>query len=435
MIFTPPSKHTLFKQRRKKLCEQIAKNFPLQCGVVVIPAGFEQEKYPFRQESSFYYLTGISEPAVVLCLFIEPDGSKDVLYVPRFGIDRGCWMDVTIQGPEDASRFEVDEIRHLGNAVSGFSLSPVFSQEHYQEFLQDLTSYLGQNERIFTVHDAKHKDQVIHHHFMKHMQQWVPNLQEKRVDISSLLSTSRRLKDEYEIDLLYKAVQITQMAHHTAASLMKEDMPEYEIAAAVEYVFSKVAGAKPAFPSIVAAGKNATKLHYNSALGTLKKGDLVIVDIGAEYGYYAADITRTYPVGGTFSAPQKELYEIVLTAQRYIEALAKPGMFLKNDNDPEQSLHHQALAYFKEYDMAEHFYHNIGHFLGLDVHDVGDISQPLAVGDVFTLEPGLYLPEQGIGIRIEDDYVMTDEGAVCLSYELGKEVDEIEAMVQEPSDE
>ena len=189
--------------------------------------------------------------------------------------------------------------------------------------------------------------------------------------------------------------------------------------------------ARVAFPSIVASGKNGTILHYTDNSGTMRDGDLVVVDIGAEYRYYCADLTRTYPVSGTFTDRQRELYNLVLETQEYIASIAKPGMFLKNEDHPEQSLHHCAQQYLKERGYDQYFSHGIGHFLGLDVHDVGNVKEPLREHDVFTMEPGIYIPEEGIGIRIEDNYLMVKKGVVCLSEQLPKEPAIIEEMVKE----
>ena len=189
--------------------------------------------------------------------------------------------------------------------------------------------------------------------------------------------------------------------------------------------------ARTSFPSIVAGGKNSTVLHYHENSGTLRNGDLVVVDIGAEYNNYCADLTRTYPVSGTFSKRQKEIYEVVLATQEYIASRAKPGMWLKNKDNVEQSLHHLAVKFLAQSGYDKYFPHGIGHFLGLDVHDVGDYTVPLQEGDVITIEPGIYIAEESIGIRIEDNYWITKDGAVCLSENLPKEVEDIEGFMQD----
>ncbi len=189
--------------------------------------------------------------------------------------------------------------------------------------------------------------------------------------------------------------------------------------------------ARAAFPSIVATGKNATILHYTLNNAQLKNGDLVIIDIGAEYDYYAADITRTYPVSGFFTKRQREVYDLVLEAQEYIAALAKPGMWLSNKDEQDKSLNHLAKKYLEERGYGKFFPHGIGHFLGLDVHDVGDAKQPLESGDVITIEPGIYIPEESLGVRIEDDYWIVEDGAMCLSEYIPKQAKEIEQMMKE----
>jgi len=161
----------------------------------------------------------------------------------------------------------------------------------------------------------------------------------------------------------------------------------------------------------------------------MKNDDLVVVDIGAEFEHYCGDITRTYPVSGRFTKRQREIYDIVLECQQYIEMLAKPGMWLSNKDKPEESLNHLAREFFKERGYDQYFLHGLGHFLGLDVHDVGDYSEPLQIGDVITIEPGLYIAQEQLGVRIEDNYWIVEDGVVCLSEHLPKDADEIEKLI------
>ena len=201
--------------------------------------------------------------------------------------------------------------------------------------------------------------------------------------------------------------------------------------AALEYVFTENL-ATSAYPSIVAGGVRGTILHYNKNNQKFVAGDLVVVDAGARYNYYCADVTRTYPVSGTFTQEQKKLYELVLECQELVAEHAKPGMWLVNKDNQEMSLHHIALNFFKKHGYDQYFTHGIGHFLGLDVHDVGDRSRPLQEGDIITIEPGLYISEKNIGIRIEDNYWIVDQAEpVCLSEGLPKTVSAIEEMIQQ----
>jgi Xaa-Pro aminopeptidase len=240
----------------------------------------------------------------------------------------------------------------------------------------------------------------------------------------------RRKKDMGEIEALYKAVEITMLAHEAAAHALGHGVLEGEVQANLEYMFTG-SGARCAFPSIVAGGKNGTVLHYVENSDQVKNGDLVIVDIGAENDYYCADLTRTYPVSGKFTQRQREIYNLVLATQEYIAELAKPGMWLSNKEHPDKSLNHLAKKYLSDRGYGHYFVHGIGHYLGLDVHDVGDYTTPLQEGDVITIEPGIYIPEEGIGVRIEDDFWIVRDGVVCLSDPLPRTVEEIEHFMKE----
>ena len=253
------------------------------------------------------------------------------------------------------------------------------------------------------------------------------------IDISDIVAECRRTKSQEESEHIYNAIDCTMAARE--AQLIDVDKFEHEVEAGIEFVYIQ-SGGRAAFPSIVASGKNATILHYNANDSLMKKGDLVIVDIGAEIDYYCADLTRTYPVSGIFTKRQKELYNIVLETQEYIENLAKPGYWLFNKNEQEKSLHHLAYEFLDKIGYSKYFTHNLGHFLGMDVHDIGDYSKPLKEGDVITIEPGIYIPEENIGIRIEDNYWIIKDGVMCLSQDLPKDPNLIEEMMaQSNSDE
>ena len=237
-----------------------------------------------------------------------------------------------------------------------------------------------------------------------------------------------------ELELMYKAVEITGNAHQAAMHMLKPGRNEAEVQASLEFVFTEQ-GATPAYPSIVAGGIRGTILHYGTNNQPLLDGQLVVVDAGARYNYYCADVTRTYPVSGKFTQEQKELYELVLECQELVAEQAKPGMWLSNKDEQEASLHHIAVNFFKKHGYDQYFIHGIGHFIGLDVHDVGDGTKPLQEGDIITIEPGLYIPEKQLGIRIEDNYWIVDQTTpVCLSEAIPKSVQAVEEMVQQSFD-
>jgi len=208
---------------------------------------------------------------------------------------------------------------------------------------------------------------------------------------------------------------------------------EYEVEAVIQAAFRRNGSERDAFPCIIGSGPNSCILHYNANKRRMQAGELVLVDIGAEYSYYAADITRTYPVSGKFTPRQRALYLAVLEAQKAAERAAKPGITLRElDRIARESLRGSPLRAKdtdgKEYTLDHFFRHALGHSLGMDVHDP-ETGQPLQPGAVFTIEPGVYIPTENIGIRIEDDYLMTDKGVVKLSASLPSDPDAIEQMM------
>lgn len=415
--------------RRKDLLADVKEQHPDKNGVIVLLAGFENEEHRFVQESSFYYLTGLDEPAVALVIDMQ---GKTTLYVPNCLKERAKWVVAPLEVTDAyAKKIGVDAIKLLGTTCAGYQMHPFFPQSEYEQLLKDVKQLIGKDGVLFTLSPATPYGYIEQRLLLQRLQSFGFNV--PIVDISPIVAKLRRSKDMDEIEQMYKAVDITCLAQDAAAKAIADGQSEAEVQASLEYIITG-SEAQPSFPSIVGSGKNAAILHYNQNNGTMKNGDLVVVDIGARYNNYCADITRTYPVSGTFTDRQKEVYNIVLEAQTYIADLAKPGMWLSNAEKPEQSLNHLAKKFMQEKGYGHYFPHSIGHYLGLDVHDVGSYKEPLKVGDVITIEPGIYIPEEHIGIRIEDDYWIVKDGAMCLSEGLPKSVNEIEKMVQDKFD-
>lgn len=417
----------IFALRAKDLVTIIKQEQPeVKQGAIVLFGGFEQERYPFRQESSFYYFTGITEPGAIAVFNLN---GKSILYVPDHGTTRAAWVHNTIaMTPENAKKLGFDEIRVLGDMAPGYQFHAFSDKKHYAALIADLAELVKHDGKIFTLMPSNAYEYVDQRWQIERFNEFIPGFKNSCIDISQIIAILRRKKDMREIEKLYKAVEITVLAQGAAAQSISDGMTEAEVQASLEYMFTG-SGARPAFPSIVATGKNGTILHYHNNRDVLKNGQLVVVDIGAEMDYYCADLTRTYPVAGTFTKRQKELYNLVLECQELVAAKAKPGIWLSNKEKPEQSLHHIAKKFFDERGYGKYFIHGIGHFLGIDVHDVGAISEPLRDGDVFTIEPGIYIPEENIGIRIEDNYWMVKDGVVCLSESLPKKPEDIEALM------
>jgi len=235
------------------------------------------------------------------------------------------------------------------------------------------------------------------------------------------------VKSAAEAQVLQTAVDITAEAHHAAALAIKPGVYEHKVQAVVEDAFTRNGSERPGYPSIIGSGINSTVLHYNENHKKIDPGDLVVVDVGAEYSYYTADLTRTYPASGKFTDRQREVYQLVLDAQRAAEKAYKPGVNLADLNRAAIEVMKASPLRDKQGNTLErYFIHGLGHWLGMDVHDVGEYSKPIPAGAVFTIEPGIYIPEEKLGVRIEDNYMATDTGLIKLSAKIPSEAADVE---------
>ncbi len=413
--------------RKEQLCKRI--NEQLGCkatGALLLFGGLDFGHKAFVQESSFYYVTGLSDPGLVWLHEIE---SKSTIYMPEYRYDKSAWSPMKVSLNTAPDQVYVDHIKPLGAALRTNELTLLFDKEEVASLLIAIERLLRDRKTLFVLNPHGGSEYIEQRIFLNRLIQFMPDIADALVDISPLIADLRRTKESLEIDSIFHAVQLGIAAQRLAADSIADNEPESLVQASAEWVMT-AAGAQPSFTSIVAGGKNATVLHYANNNGFLKNGQMVVVDIGARLEGYCSDLTRSYPVSGKFNKRQKELYSIVLEVQRHIEEVAKPGFWLSNKEYPEKSLHHIAQTVFARYGLDAYFIHNIGHFLGLDVHDVGDVSQPLRPGDVITIEPGLYIPDEEIGIRIEDDYWMAGRGLVCLSDDLEKDIEAIEDLMR-----
>ena len=428
-VNAPQNDFSTASLRSKDLINCIKEEYPdVTQGIVVLFANFEHERPAFRQDSTFYYLTALEEPAISLVMALD---NSMMLFVPNCGPVRKQWAySVVHLEPENAKKLGYNQIMPLGQTCLGYQLHPFFPATEYEHLIALIKQIISKGGSIFTTYPKTAHGYIDQRLIWERLKTFIPDLEKSLVDISPLITALRQTKDMREIERMFKAAEITSLAQEAAAKTIKPGVSEAQVQASIEYNFT-ASHARIAFPSIVASGKNSTILHYNANNNELKAGDLVVVDIGAEYDYYCADITRTYPVSGTFTKRQREVYDAVLETQEYIASIAKPGMYLNNKDHADKSLNHLAKKYLAKLGFEQYFIHGIGHYLGLDVHDVGDYSLPLAEGDVITIEPGVYIPQEQIGIRIEDDYWIAKDGAVCLSEYLPKKAEDIEEMVQQ----
>jgi len=359
-----------YRARRVRLAQRIKGN------VLVLRAAPDQELVKYQPERNFYYLTGFDEPSAILLLDAASDPPQEFLFLPE--------------------RQPADE------RWTGAKLGPGAEAEKTTGFAKVLaTSELDATLKQVSEHAKS-----------------VYGLNDVRNDIAYL----RQVKSATEIALLEKAIQITLQAEQAAAKTIAPGVMEYQVEAALEFEFRRNGAERPGFPSIVGSGPYSTVLHYDKSERRMQTGEVVVVDIGAEYGGYSADVTRTYPVSGKFSARQRELYQIVLDAQKAAIAKVKPGARISD-------LHQAAMGYIRLKGYDKYFIHGTSHHIGLEVHDAGDASRPLEPNMVVTIEPGIYIPEEQIGIRIEDDVLVTPAGYRVLS-DFPKEPAEVEALVK-----
>lgn len=411
----------VFKLRQKLLIEQLTNNFNASSGLILLFSGFELDcRYPFRPENNFFYLTGVSEPGVVAVIDLQ--GRCDFLQ-PSFTVNRAVWES---KSPAAAC---LATAKPLGQKIAGYELKPVFSCEAVENLLIMFAQATATGAQIFTCQtnsDGGMSGLSAGWFFtrIKTMLSAGANF----VDASEVVTGLRRIKDTSEVQKTTIAVNACIAAQQLVARKITPGVTENYLKHQLQAEFDAQNSGSLAFRSIVASGKNSTILHATPSNKILQINDLVVVDIGCEFAGYSSDLTRTFPVGRKFSARQKELYNLVLEAQKLAETTAKTNVFLRGTKD---SLHALVVNFFAGHGLQQYFPHGLGHYLGLDVHDVGSYQKPLEPGCIFTIEPGLYLPEENIGIRIEDNYLMTPEGALKLSQNLVSETELIEELMHE----
>jgi Xaa-Pro aminopeptidase len=389
--------------------------------------------YLYRQESNFLYLTGCSEPQSYLLLC--PDGIridsvttvKEIFFIrPKTRSAAGESLGL------DGAKSELGFTTVMANTdLRGFAKKALAGKKilYYPPSMPDL-AYDPLMEKRF----------IVSREVRTELQAMYPELEIK--SLASVVAELRSVKSPRELELLQKAIDATAVAHLEAMKSCQPDMYEYEIQAVIEYCFAKNGSAYPGFPTIVGSGPNSCVLHYEANRRQMKNGDVVVMDIGAEYEGYSADITRTVPVNGTFSAPQRELYGIVLRAQTESIKEFKPGGSSMTASQVAYDVIADGLIKLgiikDKQDARKYYMHGLSHHIGLDVHDPGPYGKPYAPGMILTDEPGIYIPEGSpcdkkywnIGIRIEDDVLITADGNRVLSAGAPKTIEEIETLMK-----
>ncbi len=397
-------------------------------GVVVLFGYGEQEvaasDIRFRQNEEFYYLTGWNEPDAILLLIPAPRAkgegtsraalAREILFIPAHDYRQEKWTGPKL-GPDDAD----------APALTGFA--EVRSTALFQAELLEALKKLPKIYTELTPQPESGED-WFQQSIVGKLRTMAPLAE--LADLRHALARMRAIKSPGELALMRKAADNSIEAHLAAMKAVRPGRPEYEIAALMKYEFERRGSEWPSYPPIVGSGFFSTVLHYDSNDHQMQDGDLVVLDVGGSYGGYASDITRTLPVNGHFTPRQREIYQIVLGAQEAVLRAARPGKEIGGEKNSllmiaRQYLHtHGADLHGKPLDP--YFIHGIGHSVGLNVHDPMEPDLPLAPGMVITDEPGIYIPEEKIGIRIEDMMLITADGAENLTGRLPRAPEEIE---------
>lgn len=410
-----------YRARREALAKKVN-------GVVVLFSNIEHpaDLYLFRQDENFYYLTGWNEPVGALLIASATEAKGDtparpyteIFFLPTRNMTQEKWTGPKLGADDpDAAKItgfdRVEDLTKLPGEVDKFLA------EGRPQIFTDVASPF----------QASMSEEPLA--FLKRLNPYVG-----LSDVRPMISALRTTKDAGETMLIRKAVDASVAAHFAAFKAVKPGVNEHEISALMEYEWDKRGCERVAYAPIVGSGLNSTVLHYENDDQVMKSGDIVVIDAAGEYSMYASDITRTLPVNGHFTPRQREIYDIVLGAQQAAEAAFVSGKSNMKRDDP-NSLQKVAMDYINSHGkdlhgepMGKYFIHGLGHPVGLNVHDAADRNVPLGPGYVFTIEPGIYIPEEKIGVRIEDDYWVDPEGRlVKLSGGLPSKADEVEKLM------
>jgi Xaa-Pro aminopeptidase len=433
--------HQIYRTRRNAVLKSMRERSG--GGLALVPTAAEVARnrdslYPFRHDSYFYYLSGFPEPEAVIALVAAPEGDRHVLFCRERNEEREIW---------DGFRYGPDAAREIFGFDEAHPISAL--PEKLPEFASDrpaLFTPLG----LFEPWDRKVSELL---NDVRNRVRTGVAAPDEVVDVRATLDTMRLVKDEHELALMRRACAISSAAHRRAMRAARPGLYEYQVEAELLHEFLHEGAQAVAYNSIVASGPNACVLHYRENDRQMADGDLLLIDAGCEFQGYASDITRTFPVNGKFSGPQKAVYEIVLAAQLACIEAVKPGAPFHDYHHVAErvlaqglidiGLLHGTLDAVLESGSYKQFYmHRAGHWLGMDVHDAGlyqvrGESMLLAPGMVLTVEPGAYIrpaanvPERfwNIGVRIEDDVLVTADGIDNLTAAAPKTVADVEAAV------
>ncbi|HEX8772222.1 MAG TPA: aminopeptidase P N-terminal domain-containing protein [Pyrinomonadaceae bacterium] len=419
---------TEYRARRQKLLGEIKDGIVVVLGNVEESMGVEAR---YRQNNWMAYLTGVRTPGAALLLVPQglpsAGGAREIIFIPQRNLGMERWTGVQLApGAEAARTFGAERVLatdQLWPTLKEAAALPAFKNAQGQSAM-----------KLYTIAPRRAVNGFVNEYeFVVRAHKELPGVELE--SLANSLSEMRKRKSEAEIALLQKAIDITGEAQRDIMASLRPGLYEFEVQAILEAAFTRHGAERPGFPSIVGSGIYSTILHYQENHKKIDDGDLVVCDIGAEYSLYTADITRTFPANGKFTPRQRAIYQLVLDTQSAIAAHWKPGMTHGDLQGFAQDYMRRSPLRARdtdgrEYTMDRFFIHSFGHYLGMDVHDVGNNTLPMQPGEVFTIEPGIYIQTEKLGVRIEDDYLVTTGNTLRkLSEKIPSAPDEIEKIM------
>lgn len=409
--------NTFFTENREKLMQKMKEGEMALFFSGSAPQSTADSKYEFRPDKNFYYLTGTCQETSILMMTKLKDKVESILFVEEPIYDIEKWVGRKLTKSQATEMSGIDNIQYLPAFES--TLNRMIYTTKFENIYLDLARMAFEGERTAAML------------FTDKIKANYPAIQVKNVH--KYMCELRMYKSDFEISEIKKAINLTKNGLKQVMSNLRVGDYEYVPMADFRYSIMKNGADGNAFSTIAAGGENAVILHYVESDQIMNDGDLILMDLGAQYKQYASDISRTYPINGKFSDRQKTLYNIVLKAHTEVIAMMKPGVAFSALNQKASEVLAEELMAIgmieKAGDLSQYYYHGVSHFMGLDVHDIGFRDAVLEPGMIFTVEPGLYVAEEKIGIRIEDDILITQTGHENLSKDIIRTVEEIEAYM------
>lgn len=408
-----------YSERRNRFAATLARDSGGRPSAALLLAGEESGLKKFEPDPNFFYLTGVEVSRAALLMTASLAKPADILLLPASDPAKERWTGraltaggLTPAAQPDPERLESSRLTGHPNIAA------------YHELDEALLRPLRDAEFLYVdcPEDALLAPLGVSQLLAQRLRRHYPHLQVRHA--GRLVAQLRRVKDDHELALMRQAMDITAKAHAAIMGHLRPGQFEYEIQALVEYVFTASGAQSPAFPSIIGSGPYSCTLHYERNRRQMDSGELVVCDIGCRKDYYCADVTRTYPVSGRFTPRQREVYEVVLGAHRAAVAAAKPGAYVRE-------VHAAALDHIARAGYAPYFFHGTSHYLGIEAHDPGSYELPLEPGVVITIEPGIYIAGEDLGVRIENDLLITETGSAIMT-DIPTEVSDIERLLLAP---